>query len=131
MFRFQVLYQEFRQQVSRIPYPHGVFIKRFNGRPIANSVSAAVMSFFFLYVASVMALAVMLSITGLDPLTAFSGAATAISNVGPGVGPVIGPTGNFQSLDDTAKWLLAAGMLVGRLEIFTVLVLLLPSFWRA
>ncbi len=130
IFRFQVLYQEFRQNISQILFPHGVFVKRFNGRPIEASVSTAVMSFFFLYLISVAVLAVLLSFTGLDTLTALSGAATAISNVGPGLGDTIGPTGNFQSLDATAKWLMAAGMLLGRLEIFTVLVLVLPSFWR-
>ena len=130
VFRFQVLYQEFRQNVSQILFPHGVFVKRFNGRPIEASVSTAVMSFFFLYLISVAVLAVLLAATGLDTLTALSGAATAISNVGPGLGDTIGPTGNFHSLGTTAKWLMAGGMLLGRLEIFTVLVLVLPSFWR-
>ncbi len=130
IFRFQVLYQEFRQNISQILFPHGVFVKRFNGRPIEASVSTAVMSFFFLYLASVAVLAMLLSLTGLDTLTALSGAATAISNVGPGLGEIIGPNGNFQSLSVTAKWLLSAGMLLGRLELFTVLVLVLPSFWR-
>jgi trk system potassium uptake protein TrkH len=68
--------------------------------------------------------------TGLDYVTALSGAATAISNVGPGLGDIIGPAGNFSTLPDVAKWLLSAGMLLGRLELFTVLVLFLPRFWR-
>ena len=63
--------------------------------------------------------------------TAFSGAATAISNVGPGLGEIIGPTGTFADLDATSKWLLSAGMLLGRLELFTVLVIFLPAFWRS
>lgn len=130
IFRFQVLFQELRQQTARLIFPNGIFVKQFNGRPISEGVSSAVMSFFFLYLASFIVLAIALSLTGLDPLTAFSGAATAISNVGPGLGPVIGPTGNFSSLSDTAKWLLSAGMILGRLELFTVLVLLLPAFWR-
>ena len=67
---------------------------------------------------------------GLDLLTALSGAATAISNVGPGIGDVIGPHGSYGALPDEAKWLLSAGMLLGRLELFTVLVLFMPSFWR-
>ena len=130
IFRFQVLFQEMRQQTARLIFPNGIFVKQFNGRPISQDVSSAVMSFFFLYLASFIVLAIALSLTGLDPLTAFSGAATAISNVGPGLGPVIGPAGNFEPLSDVAKWLLAAGMILGRLELFTVLVLLLPAFWR-
>ena len=73
----------------------------------------------------------LLSIIGLDSVTAWSGAASAIANVGPGLGDIIGPAGTYQSLPDTAKWVLMAGMLIGRLEIVTALVLLTPSFWRA
>ena len=88
------------------------------------------MGFFFLYVVAFGFIAIGLGVLGLDFLTATSGAATAISNVGPGLGPVIGPSSTFASLPDEAKWLLSLGMLLGRLELFTVLVLLLPSFWR-
>jgi trk system potassium uptake protein TrkH len=130
IFRFQVLFQELRQQISRVTYPHGVFIKRFNNKPITDTVASAVMSFFFLYLLSFVCLASALSINGLDTLTAFSGAATAISNVGPGLGQLIGPTGTFEPLDPISKWLLSAGMLLGRLELFTVLVIFLPAFWR-
>jgi len=75
-------------------------------------------------------MAIALSMIGLDPLTAWSAAGTALANVGPGLGPIVGPAGSFQSLPDPAKWILSAGMLLGRLELFTVLVLFLPSFWR-
>ena len=75
-------------------------------------------------------IAIALGLIGVDFLTAASGAATAISNVGPGLGPTIGPSGTFATLSDGAKWILSAGMLLGRLELFTVVVLLLPSFWR-
>ena len=71
-----------------------------------------------------------MSALGLDFLTAVSGAATSISNVGPGLGPIIGPDGTFTTLPDAAKWLLSLGMLLGRLELFTILVLLAPSFWK-
>jgi trk system potassium uptake protein len=131
IFRFQILFQELKQQAAQIVLPNAVIIKRFNRRPISDDIVAAVMAFFFLYIGSVLALAVALSLTGLDPLTAFSGAATAVSNVGPGLGPVIGPAGNFQPLSDVAKWLMAFGMLIGRLELFTVLVLFVPAFWRS
>ena len=130
VFRFQVLYQDIRQHIDRLIFPNGIFVKRFNGRPLPDSVSAAVMSFFFLYILSFAVLAMLLSLTGLDSMTALSGAATAISNVGPGLGEIIGPVGNFKTVPDIAKWLLAAGMLLGRLELYTVLVLVMPAFWR-
>ena len=102
----------------------------YNGKPIPYSVGDAVMSFFFLYALCFALIAIGLGMIGLDFLTATSGAATAISNVGPGLGDVIGPSGTFEPLPDSAKWLLCLGMLLGRLELFTVLVMLAPSFWR-
>ena len=130
VFRFQVLYATARCQMRRLLQPHGVFIPYYNKRPIPEEVTTSVMGFFFLYVVAFGFIAVGLGLLGLDFLTAASGAATAISNVGPGLGPVIGPSSTFANLPDAAKWLLSLGMLLGRLELFTVLVLLLPSFWR-
>jgi trk system potassium uptake protein TrkH len=130
IFRFQVLYATAVTQIRRLLEPHGVFIAYYNGRPISGSVSDSVMSFFFLYAVSFAAIAIGLGLLGLDFLTALSGAATAISNVGPGLGDVIGPAGTFASLPDSAKWLLSLGMLLGRLELFTVMVLLAPAFWQ-
>ncbi|MCF4097591.1 TrkH family potassium uptake protein [Maritalea mediterranea] len=130
IFRFQVLFLDLKQHIKQILYPSGVFVKRYNGQIISDTVSASVMSFIFLYFFFFIILALLLSLTGLDSLTAFSGAATAISNVGPGLGDIIGPSGNFGPLSDLSKWLIAIGMIVGRLEIFTVLVLFLPRFWR-
>ena len=75
-------------------------------------------------------LAAVLSLTGLDFVTSISGAATSISNVGPGLGEIIGPNGNFFKLPDISKWILSFGMILGRLELFAILVLFLPSFWR-
>jgi len=117
-------------QLRRLLRPHGVFIAYYNRKPIPEEVSASVMAFFFLYALSYVVIAIGLGLIGLDFVTATSGAATAISNVGPGLGHVIGPSGTFAALPDSAKWLLSAGMLLGRLELFTVLVLLAPSFWR-
>ncbi len=130
IFRFQVLYATAAAQIKRLLQPHGVFIPYYNRRPIGEAVALSVMSFFFLYALVFVALATALGVIGLDFLTAVSGAATAISNVGPGLGPVIGPSGTFTDLPDTAKWVLSAGMLLGRLELFTILVLFAPSFWR-
>ncbi len=130
VFRFQVLYQTARLQIARLLQPHGVFVAYFNHRPIQPGVSEAVMGFFFLYAISTAILAMLLGMLGLDFITALSSAATAISNVGPGLGPVVGPAGNFSTLPDAAKWLMSLGMLLGRLELYTVLVLFLPRFWR-
>ena len=130
VFRFQVLYATARVQMSRLTQPHGVFIPLYNRRPISEAVAASVMGFFFLFVVCFAVLALLLGMLGLDFLTSVSGAASAMANVGPGLGEIIGPAGTFASLPDAAKWLLAAGMLLGRLELFTVLVLFTPAFWR-
>jgi trk system potassium uptake protein TrkH len=90
----------------------------------------SVANFVLLFVSSAVFLSVALGGLGLDFITAVSGAATALGNVGPGLGSTIGPAGNFSSLPDLAKWLLAAGMLLGRLEILTCLILFMPAFWR-
>jgi len=130
IFRFQILYETATTQIRRLVHPHGVFVPYYNRSPITDEVTMSVMSFFFFYVLAFVALALGLSMLGLDFLTAMSGAATAISNVGPGLGPIIGPSSTFIALPDTAKWLLSVGMLLGRLELFTILVLFAPAFWR-
>ena len=130
VFRFQVLYANISQHLKRILHPHGVFVNMYNGRPLADHVSGAVMCFFFFYFLAVGVVAIILTFSGLDVMAALSASATTISKVGPGLGPVIGPAGNFSSLTDFAKWVLSGAMLMGRLELFTVPVLLLPSFWR-
>jgi len=131
IFRFQVMYQTIKQHLSRIFYPSGIFIMRFNDKPVEDSVAAAVMNFIAVYFLLFGLFAVLLNLTGLDFLTAMSAAGTAISNVGPGLGSEIGPSSTFQDLNDTAKWIMTAAMLTGRLELFTVLVLFVPRFWRA
>ena len=130
IFRFQVLYEVMNIQIKRLLYPNGVFIPHYNGKPLPSDVPTSVMSFFFVYALGFVFLAMLLSYVGLDFLTATSGAITAISNVGPGLGDIIGPTGTFKPLPDSAKWILAAGMLFGRLELFTILVMFAPGFWR-
>jgi len=130
VFRFQVLYANARTQLSKLTQPHGVFIPHYNGEPISDDVTTSVLSYFFIFGICFAVLSMALNMVGLDMVTALSSAATAMANVGPGLGPIVGPSGTFQPLPDTAKWLLAAGMLVGRLEVFTVMVLLMPAFWR-
>jgi trk system potassium uptake protein TrkH len=130
VFRFAVLYQVARVQVLRLLQPSGVFRPFYNDQPISDQTAISVLGFIFVFALSFAVLALLLSFLGLDYLTAMSGSVTAIANVGPGLGPVIGPSGHFGDLPDSAKWLLAAGMLLGRLELFTVLVLFAPAFWR-
>lgn len=130
IFRFQVLYAAARTQIRHLFQPHGVFIPYYNRRPIPADVIESVLSFFFVFILCFGLLAIGLGMLGLDYLTAISGAATAICNVGPGLGEIIGPAGNFSTLPDAAKWMLSAGMLLGRLELFTVIVLFSRTFWR-
>ena len=130
VFRFQVLYAAAKSQIKRLWHPHGVFLPQYNKKPLPNSVIEAVMNFVFLFAVAFVVLALALSALGLDFVTSVSSAATAISNVGPALGNIAGPTGNFSSFPEAAKWLLSLGMLLGRLELFTVLVLLAPGFWR-
>ena len=130
IFRIQVLYAASSAQLKRLLRPHGVFIPTFNRRPIADDVATSVLSFFFLYMLTFAAMAIALAALDLDMITAVSASAATLANVGPGLGTIVGPAGTFAPLPDTAKWILSAGMLVGRLELFTVMVLLAPSFWR-
>jgi trk system potassium uptake protein TrkH len=130
IFRFQVLYAVAHQQLMQLLAPHRVTVPRVQDKEIESSVAVSVLGFFFFYALTFAVIALALSVFGLDPVTALSGAATAIGNVGPGLGPVIGPSGNFATLPDGAKWVLSAGMLLGRLEFVTVFVLLTRAFWR-
>lgn len=130
IFRFQVLYATANAQIRRLLQPRSVVIAYYEGKPIPENVPSSVLSFFFVFMLSFALLSLALSFVGLDFITAISGAATAMANVGPGLGEVIGPGGNFETLPDVAKWLLSAGMLLGRLELFTVLILFVPAFWR-
>lgn len=130
IFRIQIAYATARTQMKRLLRPHGVFIPHYNKKPVPEDVSTAVMGFLITYVLCFLLLSMLLGLMGLDFVTAVSGAATAISNVGPGLGEIIGPTGNFSTLPDAAKWALSIAMLMGRLELFTVLILFAPSFWR-
>mgnify|MGYP001948974003 FL=1 len=129
IFRFQVLSSMCAAHFKKLLRPNGIFIPRYNGGPIDDSVTGSVLSYLFLFVVCYVFLALCLALTGLDFVTAVSGAATAMANVGPALGPVIGPSGTFQELPDVSKWLLTFGMLLGRLELFAVLVLFSPKFW--
>ena len=131
VFRYQLLIASIRAQLRRIRSPHGIFTPRYDGRPIGQDVLASVMAFFMFFVLTLGLTAVALSLTGLDLVTSVSGAAAALGNIGPGLGDIIGPTGNYKSLNDTAKWVLSLAMLIGRLELMAVYVMLTVTFWRA
>ena len=130
IFRFQVALSAMRLYARKLSHPRAVAVMHYNGRPLTMDIFISVLSFFFVYFASFATLAVLLTGFNMDTITAVSAAGSAIANVGPGLGDVIGPSGNFSSLETGAKWLLAAGMLLGRLEFFTILVLFSPAFWR-
>ena len=130
IFRIQILYLFILNQLKKIIYPKGVFLIKYDQNSVDEKFIASIISFIFFYFVIFFILAALLSLTGLDFITALSGAATSISNVGPGLGPIIGPNGDFSSLPDLSKWILSMGMILGRLELFAILVLFIPSFWR-
>ncbi len=130
VFRYQLLVSAIHMQLRKINSPHGVFNLRYQGRIVGMDVINSVISFFVIFFVSMVVSAMALAFTGLDMLTAFSGAAAALANIGPGLGEVIGPSGNYSSLSDTAKWILAITMLLGRLELLAVYTLFTLRFWR-
>jgi trk system potassium uptake protein TrkH len=131
IFRIQILYSFVSNQLKKIIYPKGVFVLKYDQNPVDNKFIASIISFIYMYLVIFFIISALLSLTGLDFITSISGAATSISNVGPGLGSIIGPNGNFSSLPDISKWILALGMILGRLELFAILVLFLPSFWKS
>ena len=130
IFRFQILFRGVRLQIKKLTQPHAVFLMKFNKKTVTENTYTSIISFFFIYILLFILSSVILSFLGLDFLTALSASASAISNVGPGLGEIIGPDGNFSSLSNPSKWALSLGMILGRLELFAILVLFIPSFWR-
>ena len=130
IFRLQMLLIFLKNQIKKLIYPNSVIITKYNNQKISDDFIKSVIIFIFTFLFIFLIIAMLLSISGLDFITSISGAASSISNVGPGLGDMIGPNGNYKALPDLSKWILAAGMLLGRLELFAVLVLFFPSFWR-
>ena len=130
MARIQVLIANAKAQVSKLIRPHTVVVSYYNQKPIPENVAESVMGFFFLYIISFAVIASLLGGLGLDLVTAISGAASAIGNVGPGLGDIIGPSGSYQSIPELGKLILCVGMILGRLEIFAILVMFSPLFWK-
>ncbi|MDC0618806.1 TrkH family potassium uptake protein [Pelagibacteraceae bacterium] len=130
IFRLQMLLIFLKDQIKKLLYPNSVIITKYNNQKISADFMKSIIIFIFTFLFIFLIIAMLLSISGLDFITSISGAASSISNVGPGLGDTIGPNGNYKALPDLSKWILTAGMLLGRLELFAVLVLFFPSFWR-
>ena len=130
IFRVQILFIFLRDQLKKLIHPNSIVVTKYNNQKISDDFINSVIIFIFSYLFLFLILSIFLSISGMDFLSAVSGAATSISNVGPGLGEMIGPNGNFKEVSDLSKWLLSFGMLLGRLELFAVLVLLFPSYWK-
>jgi trk system potassium uptake protein TrkH len=130
VFRLQVLYKTAKSQIFHLIQPHGIYKVQYNGHSVSPNVASAVMGFFLMFCFCFFILAIFLSLSGLDFITSLSGAAATMANLGPGLGEIIGPAGNYNSLNDLTKWVLSFGMLTGRLEIFTVFVFFSTIFWR-
>lgn len=130
IFRFQIAFSLLKKQMMQLRHPSGVFIQRYNQQRVSENIINSVVAFTFTYFLTMVFIAASLGLMDIDPITCITAAITAVANVGPGMGELIGPTGNFATLPEGAKWILSLGMLMGRLEILTVLVVLSPSFWR-
>jgi trk system potassium uptake protein TrkH len=131
VFRYQLLFASISTQVSRLYAPHGMFEPRYDGRPSPEEVVSSVMAFFVLFFVALGIIAVLLGLTGLDFVTSVSGAATALGNIGPGLGEVIGPSGNYARSTTPPSGSSRARCCLGRLELIAVLVLFTAAFWRA
>ena len=130
IFRLQILYQSAKIQIFKLLNPHGVSVAKYNKMPVSESITSSVMGYFFMFIISYIFITLILSFLGNDFLTSLSGAATSLANVGPGLGNVIGPSKTFAGLSDITKWVLIIGMLTGRLELLSVIIILTPSFWK-
>jgi trk system potassium uptake protein TrkH len=130
IFRFQVAYVLLKANLQQLIHPRAVIKQQYNNHNLDEEIVRSLITFSFFFAITIGLIALGLALIGLDWVTALTAAATAVCNVGPGLGPIIGPAGNFSSLPDSAKWLLTLGMLLGRLEILTVLVLVTRAFWR-
>ena len=129
-YRFLILFELLANGLRRLLYPNMVLPVRYGDRSVGDDMQRAVVLFIASFLVLWAIATILLSATGLDLVTAMTGALTSLTNVGPGLGPIIGPVGNFSSLPDAAKWICSAAMLLGRLEILAVLVIFTPTFWR-
>ncbi|MBD2857666.1 TrkH family potassium uptake protein [Spongiibacter sp. KMU-158] len=131
IFRFQILAMLMRENTRRALHPRAVIQRRYNNQVVDDAVVLSTASFIFIMILTLAVITLLLASSGLDLVTAFTAASTSLMNVGPGLGDIIGPAGNFASLTDSSKWILCLGMLLGRLEFVTLLILFSPDYWRA
>lgn len=130
VFRYQIMVRAALTHMKKLRRPQGIFIPKFNDARISGDIFSSVMAYFAIYFMSLAAVWLGISLFNYDFLTSLSAAIACMNNIGPGMGPIIGPLGNYQSLDDGAKWILMGGMLLGRIEYITFLILFIPNFWR-
>jgi trk system potassium uptake protein TrkH len=130
VFRWEVLFKLAGVHLKRLLHPHGIFVVDFNHRALPQSVLDSVLGFVAVFFLTFAIFALSLTVVGMDLISAITGSAQALSNVGPGLGPIIGPAGNYKNVPELAKWIMAFEMILGRLELFTVVVLFTRSFWR-
>ncbi|MEX2473822.1 TrkH family potassium uptake protein [Marinobacter sp.] len=131
IFRYQLSVIVLKEQLMRLLHPRAVLTRNYNGRAVSDEIISSMIAYTFIFLLCLLIITVALAALQLDFITSLSGALTALTNVGPGLGAVIGPAGTFQPLPDAAKWILAVGMLMGRLEILSVVIVLSPGFWRS
>lgn len=129
MMRAIILYKQAYREIARSLHPNAVLPLRLGRQAVSEGVLHAVLAFSFMYMVTIVSLTLLLAATGLDLITAFSGVVACLNNAGPGLGAV-GPAGNYQGLSDFQTWVLSFSMILGRLEIFTLLVVMTPTFWR-
>lgn len=129
MIRAQILYKQVYREMKKLLHPNGVMPTKLGGLVVPNKIIYAVLAFLFIYVASIVSLTLILTASGLDVITAFSAIVAMINNTGPGLNQV-GPATNYAVLTDFQTWVCTFTMLLGRLELFTLLILFTPAFWR-
>lgn len=129
-FRIQIALSLMSLQIKKLVHPNGVFVAKLNKRKLEPDITGALVAFIFAVGMTVIGITIALTALELEFMTALSSAATAVTNVGPGLGPIVGPAGNFSTLPDAAKWLLSGAMLLGRLELMTIIVLFSRTYWE-
>ena len=129
MIRAQILFKQIFRELLRIIHPRVANPVKLAGQPVENNVVFAVLAYVFVYVSCIIAFTLLLTASGADVMTAFSAAVVSLNNAGPGLGQV-GPASTYAVLNDFQTWVCSFGMLLGRLELFTLLVVLTPAFWH-
>ena len=131
IFRFQLSLLVLREQLMRLLHPRAVLTRNYNGRAVSDEIIASMIAYTFIFLLSLLLITLAMAALQLDFITSLTSALTVLTNVGPGLGALVGPAGNFAPLPETAKWILSVGMLMGRLEILSVVIVLSPAFWRS